>query len=172
MSFQTLAGVLKAEVREGQVKLQLTAPTGVKLDYPVTLESRELFVSSVNTGVPHVIVLTDDIEHAPVEELGRVLRYHKAFSPQGTNVDFVTVIDRETVKVRTYERGVEGETLACGTGAVAASVVLKAKGLTGGAVKLWTRGGEMLRVSVGDEVYLEGDARVVYIGELSEEAVE
>ena len=76
-------------------------------------------MSSVNTGVPHVILLTDDVDHAPVEELGRVLRYHKAFSPHGTNVDFVKVIDRENVQLRTYERGVEGETLACGTGAVA-----------------------------------------------------
>ncbi len=172
MAFQTLAGVMKAEIREAHVKLQLTAPTDLKLDYAVTLENGELFVSSVNTGVPHVIVLTDDIEHAPVEELGRTLRYHKAFSPQGTNVDFVTVVDRETVKVRTYERGVEGETLACGTGAVAASVVLKEKGLTGSAVRLWTRGGEVLRVSVGDEVYLEGDARVIYVGQLCKEAVE
>lgn len=172
MAFQTLAGVMKAEIRDAQVKLQLTTPTDLRLDYPVALERKEIFVSSVNTGVPHVIVLTDDIEHAPVEELGRTLRYHKAFSPQGTNVDFVTVIDRETVKVRTYERGVEGETLACGTGAVAASVVLKEKGLTGSAVGLWTRGGEVLRVSVGDEVYLEGDARVVYVGQLWKEAVE
>jgi diaminopimelate epimerase len=153
------------------VKLQLTTPTDLRLDYPVALENKEIFVSSVNTGVPHVILLADDIDHAPVEELGRILRYHKAFSPQGTNVDFVKVIDMETVKLRTYERGVEGETLACGTGAVAASVVLKQKGLTGDTVKLWTRGGEVLKVSVGNEVYLEGDARIVYLGRLWKEAI-
>jgi len=172
MAFETLAGVMKAEILGSQVKLQLTTPTDLKLDYPVILEHRELFVSSVNTGVPHVILLTDDIEHAPVEELGRVLRYHKVFSPQGTNVDFVTVIDDKNVKLRTYERGVEGETLACGTGAVAASVVLKEKGLTGNVVNLLTRGGETLRVSVGEEVYLEGDARIIYIGKLMQDAID
>ena len=172
MAFETLAGVMKAEILGPQVKLQLTTPTDLKLDYSVVLEHRELFVSSVNTGVPHVILLTDDIEHAPVEELGRVLRYHKVFSPQGTNVDFVTVIDDKNVKLRTYERGVEGETLACGTGAVAASVVLKEKGLTGSVVNLLTRGGETLRVSVGEEVYLEGDARIIYAGKLMQDAID
>jgi len=172
MAFETLAGVMKAEILGSQVKLQLTTPTDLKLDYSVALEHRELFVSSVNTGVPHVILLTDDVDHAPVEELGRVLRYHKEFSPHGTNVDFVTVLDKENVKLRTYERGVEGETLACGTGAVATSVVLKHKGLIGGRVNLLTRGGEILRVTVGDEVYLEGDARIIYTGKLMREAIE
>ena len=172
MAFETLAGVMKAEIHGSQVKLQLTTPTKLKLDYPVALENRELFVSSVNTGVPHVILLTDDVDHAPVEELGRILRYHKEFSPHGTNVDFVTVVDRQNVRLRTYERGVEGETLACGTGAVAASVILKHKGLTGDRVNLRTRGGETLRVIVGDEVYLEGDARIIYTGKLMQEAVE
>lgn len=172
MAFETLAGIMKAEILGSQVKLQLTTPTGLKLDYPVVLEHGELFVSSVNTGVPHVIVLTDDVDHAPVEELGRVLRHHKEFSPQGTNVDFVTVLDRKNVKLRTYERGVEGETLACGTGAVAASVVLKHKGLTEERVDLLTRGGEILRVTVGDEVYLEGDARIIYTGKLMKEAIQ
>ena len=171
MAFETLAGVMKAEILGEQVKLQLTAPTSLKLDYRIALEHRELFVSSVNTGVPHVIILTDNVDHAPVEELGRVLRYHKEFSPDGTNVDFVTVVDRQNVKLRTYERGVEGETLACGTGAVAASVILKHKGLTGDRVNLLTRGGEVLRVTVGDEVYLEGDARIIYIGKLMSEAI-
>lgn len=172
MAFQTLAGVMKAEILEKHVKLQLTSPVDVKLDYPVTLENNELFVSSVNTGVPHVIVLTDDVERVPVEELGRALRYHKAFSPQGTNVDFVEVVDRQNVKLRTYERGVEAETLACGTGAVAAAVILNRKGIADSDLGLLTRGNETLRVSVGDEVYLEGDARIIYIGRLWKEAIE
>ena len=82
------------------------------------------------------------------------------------------MVDRENVKLRTYERGVEGETLACGTGAVAATVILRHKGLTGERVNLMTRGGEVLRVTVGEEVYLEGDARIIYTGNLMQEAVE
>ena len=173
IAFGTLAGTMKAEVRkDGKVKLQLTRPAHLKLDYAIRLDTREIFVSSVDTGVPHTILLTDDVERAPVEELGRLIRLHKSFLPKGTNVDFVQVMDRENVKIRTYERGVEGETYACGTGAAAAGVILKKKGLTGGAVNVWTRGGETVRVYVNGEVYLEGSARVVYEGTLWPEALE
>jgi diaminopimelate epimerase len=139
----------------------------LKLDYPITLADKEIFVSSVNTGVPHAILLTDHIDRAPVEELGRSIRYHKVF-PKGTNVDFVEIVDKDNVKIRTYERGVEGETYACGTGAVAVGVVLKEKGLTGEVVNIWTRGGEPLRF----DVYLEGNARVIYEAKLWAEATE
>ena len=171
MTFETLAGVMRAEVKEDKIKLQLTSPTNMQLDYPIALENREIFVSSVNTGVPHVILLADNIDRVAVEELGRSVRYHKAFSPAGTNVDFVSVMDRENIRIRTYERGVEGETYACGTGAVAAGVILKEKGLTGDRVQIWTRGGEILHVYLNDNVYLEGGARVIYRGNLWDEAV-
>lgn len=173
MAFGTLAGVMKAEVHpDGKVKLQLTRPTDLKLDYPIHMDSRELFVSSVNTGVPHAILLTDHIDRAPVEELGRMVRYHTSFAPKGTNVDFVEIMDRENIKVRTYERGVEDETFACGTGAVAVGVVMKNKGLSGDIVNIWTKGGEVLRVYVNDDVYLEGSARVIYTGTLWPEALD
>lgn len=172
MAFETLAGVMKATVKGNRVKLQLSSPQDIKLDYHIALENRELFVSSVNTGVPHVILLTDDIEYAPVEELGRLVRYHGSFAPKGTNVDFVKVIDRENLHVRTYERGVEGETLACGTGAVAVGVILKEKGMAEEAINIHTRGGEILQVYVQDDVYLEGTANVIYKAQLSAEAVE
>jgi diaminopimelate epimerase len=172
MAFATLAGTMKAEVHaDGTVKLQLTAPQDLRLDYPIHLDDKELFVSSVNTGVPHAILLTDHVDGAPVEKLGRPIRRHKMF-PKGTNVDFVEIVDRENVRIRTYERGVEGETYACGTGAVAAGVVLNAKGLVGGTVNVWTLGGEVVRVYVDGDVYLEGSARVVYEGTLLPDAVE
>jgi diaminopimelate epimerase len=172
MAFDTLAGTMKAEVEDRRVKLQLTTPTDLKLDYPIQLESKEIFVSSVNTGVPHVILLADDIDRAPVEELGRAVRYHKFYSPKGTNVDFVKIIDRENIKIRTYERGVEGETYACGTGAVAVGAVLKEKGLVQKIVNVWTKGGEVIRIYVDGDVYLEGSARVIYAGELWPEALD
>lgn len=173
MAFETMAGIMRAMVKGNRVKLQLSSPRDIKLDYPIALENRELFVSSVNTGVPHVILLTDDIEYAPIEELGRSVRYHKAFAPKGTNVDFVKVIDRNNVQVRTYERGVEGETYACGTGAVAVGVILKEKRLSEETVNIHTRGGEILQVYVqNDDVYLEGTANVIYTAELSAEAVD
>jgi len=172
MAFATLAGTMKAQVnQDGSVKLQLGVPQDLKLDYPIWLDNKELFVSSVDTGVPHTILLTEHLERAPVEKLGRPIRRHKMF-PKGTNVDFVEVIDRENVRIRTYERGVEGETYACGTGAVAAGVVLNAKGLVGGTVNVWTQGGDVVKVYVDGDVYLEGSARIVYEGTLLPEAVE
>ncbi|MGD0231277.1 MAG: diaminopimelate epimerase [Syntrophorhabdales bacterium] len=173
IAFGTLAGTMRAEVRaDGKVKLQLTRPAGLRLDYPLQLDTKELFVNSVDTGVPHTVLLTDDVDRAPVEELGRPIRYHKSFSPKGTNVDFVQVVDRENVRIRTYERGVEGETYACGTGAVAAGVILQKKGLVDEIVNIRTRGGEIVRVYVNEDVYLEGSARVIYAGTLWPEALE
>ena len=171
MAFETLAGTIKAKMDGTRVKLQLTTPYDIRLDYPIDLENKEIFLSSVNTGVPHAILLSDDIDHVPVEELGRVIRYHKAFGEKGTNVDFVKIVDRENVYLRTYERGVEGETYACGTGAVASGVILKEKGLIESPVNILTKGGEILKVYIGDEVYLEGDAKVIYTGALNDEAL-
>lgn len=171
MSFETVAGVIKAEVHAQKVKLQLTRPVEIKLDYAVALEDKELFVSSVNTGVPHAVLLVSDIDHVPVDELGRRIRCHKAFGEKGTNVNFVEILDKDNVSVRTYERGVEGETFACGTGAVASGVILTEKALVRSPVNIHTRGGEVLKIYINDEVYLEGDARFVYRGQLHEEAL-
>jgi len=171
MAFETVAGIIKAEVEGRKVKLQLTTPTDLKLDYAIKLEDNELFINSVNTGVPHAIFLSDDIDYVPVEELGRAVRYHAAFGEKGTNVDFVKIVDRTNLIVRTYERGVEGETYAYGTGVVASGVILKAKGLIDSPVNVLTRGGETLRVYVDDEVYLEGDTKIIYTALLNDEAL-
>lgn len=171
MTFETGAGVIKAEVSGTRVKLQLTTPYDLKLDYPVGLEDKEIFLSSVNTGVPHAVLQVNDIDYMPVEELGRRVRHHKVFGEKGTNVDFVEIVNKENLKIRTYERGVEGETYACGTGAVAVGVILKQKGLIESPVNIKTKGGEMLKVYLDDEVYLEGDTRLIYVGTLNEEAL-
>lgn len=171
MVFETTAGLIKAEIKPSKVKLQLTAPTNLKLDYPIRIEDKELFISSVNTGVPHAVLITDDIERIPINELGRRIRSHNVFGKGGTNVNFVQVMDKANVKIRTYERGVEGETLACGTGAVASGLILKEKGMVKSPVNIWTRGGEVLNIYINNDVYLEGEARIVYRGELYKEAL-
>ncbi|MCX5816414.1 MAG: diaminopimelate epimerase [Proteobacteria bacterium] len=171
MAFETGAGIIKAETEGTKVKLQLTTPTDLKLDYSIKLENKEIFINSVNTGVPHAVLLSDDIDHVPVEELGRIVRFHSAFGEKGTNVDFVKVIDKTNLVLRTYERGVEAETYACGTGAVASGVILKEKGLIESPVNILTKGGETLRVYVDDEVYLKGDTKIIYIGLLNDEAL-
>lgn len=171
MAFETVAGIIKAEVHGQKVKLQLTRPADIKLDYAVCLDDKELFVSSVNTGVPHAVLLVSDIDLVPVDELGRMIRSHKAFGEKGTNVNFVEVLDKDNVRVRTYERGVEGETFACGTGAVASGVILTEKSLVRSPVNIHTKGGEILKIYINDEVYLEGDAKFIYKAQLHEEAL-
>ena len=171
MSFETVAGVIKAEVYGQKVKLQLTRPTDLKLDYPLNLDDKQFFTSSVNTGVPHAILLVVDVDQVAVDQLGRMIRYHSAFGEKGTNVNFVQVLDKNNVKIRTYERGVEGETYACGTGAVASGVVLTEKSLVASPVNIHTKGGEILKIYINNEVYLEGDAKFIYKGELHKEAL-
>jgi diaminopimelate epimerase len=171
MSFETIAGVIKAEVYGQKVKLQLTKPADLKLDYPLNLDDKQFFASSVNTGVPHAVLLVVDVRQVAVDQLGRMIRYHSAFGKAGTNVNFVQVLDKNNVKIRTYERGVEGETYACGTGAVASGVILTEKSLVTSPVNIHTKGGEILKIYINDEVYLEGDAKFIYKGHLHEEAL-
>jgi diaminopimelate epimerase len=100
-----------------------------------------------------------------------MIRHHKAFGEKGTNVNFVEMIDKKNVKIRTYERGVEGETYACGTGSVASAVILAEKALVKTPVNIHTRGGEVLKIHIDDDVYLEGNTKIIYIGNLHEEAL-
>ncbi len=171
MVFETLAGLIRAEVSSSKVKLQFTTPKDLKLDYPIKIEDREIFINSVNTGVPHAVLITDDVEYVPVDDMGRKIRHHSVFGNAGSNVNFVQVIDKDNVKIRTYERGVEGETLACGTGAVATGIILKEKGLVRSPVMIWTRGGEKITIHMDKEVYLEGESRIVFRGDLNREAL-
>ena len=121
--------------------------------------------------MPHAVLLVVDVGQVAVDQLGRMIRYHSAFGKAGTNVNFVQVLDKNNVKIRTYERGVEGETYACGTGAVASGVILTEKSLVTSPVNIHTKGGEILKIYINDEVYLEGDAKFIYKGQLHEEAL-
>ena len=177
MSFETLAGIIRAEILKDRVKLEMTIPGCVELDKKIFLEGEEHLVDFINTGVPHVVVFVHDLNEYPVEKLGRTIRYHSEYKPAGTNVNFVCVRDRSNIIIRTYERGVENETLACGTGAVAASLIGYLKGMVSPPVAVKTKGGEILNVhfkykeEVFYEVYLEGDARVIYEGKLWDDAI-
>jgi len=177
MGFETLAGIIRARVSDTRVKVTLPDPTELKIDYEVELEQGALLISSVNTGVPHVVVPVPDPEQPDVEALGREIRFHPLFSPAGTNVNFVS-LRKDGLAVRTYERGVEGETLSCGTGTVAAAVVGVYRGEVMSPVPVVTRSGETLTVHVeregGEirEVCLEGGTRLVYEGVLTREAWE
>jgi diaminopimelate epimerase len=124
-----------------------------------------------NTGVPHLLIPVADVAAVPVAEWGSRLRHHPRFSPRGTNVNWVAREDGTGhFRIRTFERGVEAETLACGTGASAAAVVLCRLGLAESPVTLRTQGGDLLTVSVGlDEksLRLRGPAVTSFHGEVS-----
>lgn len=171
MTFEIQTGIIRAEVKGMRVKIQLHDPHSLCLDKRIRIDDEEVIINSVNTGVPHVVMIYEKIEDAPVEELGRKIRFHSTFSPSGTNVNFVKILKDDEIMVRTYERGVEGETYACGTGVVASAVVLKEKGLVKTPVNALTKGGESLRVYIGGGVFLEGEVRFVFEGKLHPEAI-
>jgi diaminopimelate epimerase len=179
MSFETQAGIIEAEVREDDtVRLRMTAPHDFRTGLPVMLDGRERSLSFVNTGVPHAVLFFDEGEELRVREWGRFVRLHPLFQPAGTNVNFVQVLGDNTIRVRTYERGVEDETMACGTGAVASALFAALKGLAASPVAVVSSGGERLTILFdlregpgADNVTLQGPARIIFAGQLTAEAL-
>jgi diaminopimelate epimerase len=177
MTFETLAGIIKADVQGSRVKLQIGRPKDLRLRQSIEVEGVMHQVHSINTGVPHAVILCSDLEDVAVRALGRQIRFHPAFQPAGTNVDFVSVLNSRELAIRTYERGVEDETLACGTGAIASALVAAALGLSSSPVQVQVRSGETLTVHFSghgpefQEVFFEGEVRLIYQGELFEEAL-
>ena len=177
MAFETLAGIIRAQVDGSRVKLQTSRPQEIRLHQSIEVDGAMHQIHSINTGVPHAVLFCSDLEAVPVRTLGRKIRFHPAFQPAGTNVDFATLLDERTLLIRTYERGVEDETLACGTGTVAAALVAAALGMVSSPVEVRVRSGETLTVSfTGNgpefhEVVFEGEVRLVYQGELMADAL-
>jgi diaminopimelate epimerase len=172
VQFESIAGIINAEITEGaNVKVKLTKAKDCKFDFPIDADNDVFKGSFVNTGVPHTVIETDDIEGFDVKKYGHIIRFHPLFSPKGTNVNFYKINSNNIVRLRTYERGVEDETLACGTGAAATAYILNKKGKVGSPVSIHTSGGMELKIHLeGDDIFLEGEARVIYKGLLTEEA--
>jgi len=172
MSFETLAGIVHAAVKKNTVMVRLTSASGLSMNIAVPLQSGTRIGHFINTGVPHLAYLSEDLKSEDVEGIGRDTRYHDLFGPAGTNVDFIQVTGPHRLRIRTYERGVEGETLACGTGAVAAALIAGTLGHVSSPVEVLTRGGDRLVVSFkreGEQIMdlrLEGTAEVVCEGNL------
>jgi diaminopimelate epimerase len=177
MSFETGAGTIRAEVRGEGVKLQLPDPYGYRERVTLKVGGEKIGLGFLVVGVPHAVIHVEDIAKAPVQKVGRAVRRHREFVPEGTNVNFFQVLGPRKISLRTYERGVEGETMACGTGSVAAALTAAAAGLVRGPVLVHTRGGEVLKVycrrrgSDFREVYLEGAAAFVYEGRIDDRSV-
>ena len=176
MSFETGAGIVEAQVAGESVKIKMTDPSDLKTDYTLELKDRSISVSSINTGVPHVVMVTDTLDDVEVVKMGREIRFHDMFAPAGTNVNFICPIKDDTIGVRTYERGVEDETLACGTGSVAGALVMARKMKIDAPIHVLTRSGVNLKIyykekdATYQDIYLEGDARVIYRAKLFDDA--
>lgn len=176
MSWETIAGVISAEINDDLIKVKLTDPSPVESSIKIEAEGQTFVLDSIDTGVPHAVVFVDDLDGYDVFNQGRKIRFHEHFSPRGTNADFAFVISKNKIKVRTYERGVEDETLACGTGMVAAALIAAQRGLVESPVDVLVKSGETLRVyfenqnSLWREIYLEGGVKIVYQGMLFDEA--
>jgi diaminopimelate epimerase len=176
LKFETLAGILSAQVDGKRVKLEMTKPFGLKLDETIVIDGEKQIFSSINTGVPHAVLFVEDLEGVGIVPIGRAIRFHSNFAPSGTNVNFIRLEKGSQLSIRTYERGVEDETLACGTGAVASALIAAFKGLVKSPVSIKTRGGEVLAVYFEIEAkevkkaFFEGDVHIIYEAEMWEEA--
>lgn len=176
MSFETLAGIIKAEVNGDIVKVRLTDPSALTQNVKIYLEGGEWELDCINTGVPHAVCFVTFIEECDVVEMGRKIRNHETFKPRGTNANFATVMDRNRMRVRTYERGVEDETFACGTGVVASVLAAAGRHFVDSPVEVTVKSGEILRVYFSrennsfQEVYFEGKVKIIYQGLLFEDA--
>jgi diaminopimelate epimerase len=174
MTFETKAGLISALVKGREVSVRMSDPHGFRSAQTVRLDGKERELFFVNTGVPHAVMFVTNIGNIPVGSWGRTIREHRLFKPGGANADFVARIDKHNIAIRTYERGVEDETLACGTGSVAAALISAGeKGLVS-PVRVHTRGGAVLKISFRHnggqftDVFLEGAVRFVFAGNLEE----
>ena len=170
ISFETPAGVISAKLAGDLVTLQMTEPTDLKLNIKLAVADENKTVHFINSGVPHVVIPVSRVNDIDVHGEGSCIRHHKMFSPKGANVNFIEKRGPKQIAVRTYERGVEAETLACGTGIVASALVFAATENAASPITVIARGGDKLRVGFerSDDAFrnvtLSGPAEFVFEG--------
>ena len=172
ISFETMAGIISAEFEGDLVRVNMSDPVDLHMHHELHVDGKPMIVHSVNTGVPHAVVVVEDLEGTPIREWGAALRYHEAFAPKGTNANFVEVHAPGRISIRTYERGVEDETLACGTGMVACALIHHELIGAESPVEVQVRGGDTLRIGFTEtsphhyaDVTLFGPADFVFQGQ-------
>ena len=148
MRIETAAGLLRAEVILPVVRLHLPPPCDWRLNLSVDWQGRQLPVHFVNSSVPHAISVVEDLTAVDVPALGAAIRHHALFAPAGTNADFIQITGPDSLAIRTFERGVEAETLACGTGIVGAALIADKLKLVQAPVRVTTAGGDRLEVNL------------------------
>ncbi len=172
-TFETEAGIITAKFQGDRVTVNLTAPAQLCLGEKIPLSAGPQLVHSINTGVPHAVLFVPDADRAMVLQLGPEIRHHTRFAPKGTNVNFVQVLDPGHIRVRTFERGVEGETLACGTGVTASALIASRVQGFPSPIKVQVQGGDQLEVGFEQDgeafmnVRLTGPAEFVFQGRIA-----
>ena len=170
ISFDTPAGIIGAEMKGELVTLRMSDPTDLRLNISLDSTAQGESAHFINTGVPHVVIPVADIAAIDVKNHGAAIRYDQMFAPKGANVNFSQKRGPRNIAIRTYERGVEDETLACGTGVVASALIFAAIEKTNGPITILVRGGNELSVDFevdGDNfrnVTLTGPAEFVFEG--------
>jgi len=171
-SFETAAGIINAQFNGMTVTVSLTKPKDLQLNEQVPLSTGAQTIHSLNTGVPHAVLFVPDADKAMVQRLGPEIRHHAHFAPKGTNVNFVQLLAPNSIRVRTFERGVEGETLACGTGVTASALISARVHKFSSPVKVQVQGGDQLGVTFKEsngefsDVRLTGPAEFVFDGSI------
>ena len=146
ISFQTPAGLIGARLHGDLVTLNMSDPTDLRLNLRLQIDGEDAVVHYINSGVPHVVVTVARLDVVHVFTQGAAIRRHKKFSPQGANVNFIEKRSPRAIAVRTYERGVEDETLACGTGVVASALIFAVTEEVDGPISVTVRSGSELSV--------------------------
>lgn len=174
MEFLAKDGPHKAIITNNNiVKLKMIEPYNMKLNIKLKIKNKIITGNYLNTGVPHFVIFSNDLEKLDIFNIGREIRFHKFFAPQGTNVNFIQKIN-DIYFIRTYERGVEAETYACGTGATASAIIINKLKNENNPVSIKAKGG-LLKIyfkkdnSRYTDVWLEGNANVIYEGRLCKE---
>ncbi|PIX77553.1 MAG: diaminopimelate epimerase, partial [bacterium (Candidatus Ratteibacteria) CG_4_10_14_3_um_filter_41_18] len=168
ISIETKDAIYYGKYKKELISVRIREPKKVNLNLNLKIKEKKEKVFLINVGVPHTIVFVKNLKKIDVKSLGSLIRYHQQFSPAGTNVDFVRVVNRHALKIRIYERGVEDETFSCGTGATAAAIISYKLGRVKSPVKVFPIFGKPLKIHFDPglkEIYLEGEAIKVYEGE-------
>ncbi|MFU8781078.1 MAG: diaminopimelate epimerase [Kiritimatiellia bacterium] len=175
MKFETAAGVISARVERNLVTIDMQIPNHIEFDQQLEIDNHPLLIDFVNTGVPHAVVICPDLAAIDIPTLGRAIRQHARYAPAGTNVDFIQIAENNTLQIRTYERGVEAETLACGTGIAAAATICILKGIITSPASIVTAGGDTLHVALEQQsskitrLQLTGPAKHVFHGTITDD---
>ncbi|MEX2577889.1 MAG: diaminopimelate epimerase [Verrucomicrobiales bacterium] len=173
-SFETMAGVIRARYPDDQIEIRLSQPFDLSLNNILEVAGESITVHSVNTGVPHAVVFVENLAGVDIRRLGAAIRFHEHFAPAGTNANFVEGLEDDCIAIRTYERGVEDETLACGTGMVACAIIQHETHATPAPIRVRVAGGDTLEIGFRkneagayEDVTLLGPAEFTFEGTLA-----